>query len=194
MRPALIPLAVIVLAAALAFGVWLGLRGGDEPVAVVSAPPPTASPTVDPSLTFEDLIARAQPDPQGDVAVSVSESELTTAANNALPADAPVDRVDLELARADGAPVVRFSTELGDGGLDVSGTLALDLVDGRVRPELDDVRAGPFPVPAALRGPVDEVVAEARRFFTALDERGIRVTDLQVRADQLQVAGEVVGV
>lgn len=192
MRALLITLSVVVLTAALAFGWWLGSRD-DAPVAGPTPAPTVADPaaTVDPTLTFSDLIDRARPDDDGQVAVSVTEAELTTAANNDLPADAPVDRVDLGLVEQDGQPVVRFSTELADSGLDVTGALTLDLVDGRVRPELDDVRAGPFPVPGPLRGPVEDVASEARRFFTALADRGVRVTSLDIADDALFVDGVV---
>lgn len=190
MRPLLIVLAVAVLAAALAVGWWLGARGrGPAPSPSPSAV--VAVPTVDPSLTFADLAARIRPDADGDVSVSVSEQELTVAANNDLPAGAPVEQVQLRLAEPAGEPQVRFAAEVADSGIDVRGTLALALVDGRVEPELSDVRAGPFPVPGALLGPVEDVVAEAEAFFAAASERGVEVATIDVDADRLLVEGRV---
>lgn len=191
MRLLIVPLAIAALAAALAFGIWLG-GGGTPPSPEPSASRFVPAPTADTAITFDDLIRRAQPDAEGNVDLSVTGSELTSAANNALPPDAPVDAVDLEVRTGtDDRPTVGFSTTVSDSDLDVTGAVALDIVEGRVEPELVDARAGPLPLPGPLRDPVEDVVREAAELFVELDERGVDVTHLAVTDGMLVIEGHV---
>jgi hypothetical protein len=216
MRPLLVPIAVALLAAALALGLWLG-GGSDEasegifvPTPDVSsspldpsAPGPTAPEPASPdatapdpsSVTVDDLVRRAEPDEDGRVELSVSGAELTSAANSEIPADAPVERVELELRSADdGRPRVDFSAGLRDQGLEVTGEVALGLDDGRVDPELLDARAGPLPLPGPFREPVEQVVRDAGRLFEELAAQGVDITELGVVDGSLHVQGRAEGI
>ena len=191
MRPLLLPVLVAALAAGLALGVLLGRTGADEaeaePIATTAPPVPD-----DVSVTFDDLLRRARPDADGRVALSVTSSELTAAANNELPPEAPVDAIALDFGADDrDRPTIDFSTEMRDSGLDVTGAVVLEVRDGRVHPTLVDARAGPLPLPGSLREPVERTLDEADAFFAELASRGVAVTRLELTGERLDIAGEV---
>ncbi len=183
-----VPATIAVVALGIAALWWITAgRGGAESPEAVALPPSST----DPDLTFDDLLARATPDEQGEVELSVTSEELTAAANNGLPVDAPVDDVDLELRDDNGDITVDFVAGLRDRGLDITGSVALDRVDGRVEPRLLEARAGVLPLGGPLRTPVENVVRDASALFAQLAAQGVEVADLELGDQGLTISGTV---
>ena len=211
LTPAVVAVAVVVAA----FGAWLllgtprdeigGTSASPAPAEVGTAPPGTpadpspgepgpaeSTPTAPAVASRHGLLERFAPGADGRITGTVTGQELTAVANDQLPEDSPVESVELQVVGGDTPrPRVDFTASLRDAAVEVAGTVALDVVDGTVQPEVVDARMGPLPLSGGLRAPVDDVVDDAARIFDDLAARGVEVTGLGVDGAALRVEGRV---
>lgn len=123
--------------------------------------PSTAS--ADPSpLVVDDLLDRAQPNPDGSVTVTLDDEDAAAlvAAALARAPNRPLRDVAVDLVAPDGDADGRLvvAGRLDEPSLPVEAVVDLRVVDAAVRPTVTDVRVGPVPVPAGTRKDINRQI------------------------------------
>ena len=156
-------------------------RGGEEPTE-----PDVAAPV---DVTFEELLERAEENPDGSVTVTVSEAEAGGLMRDGLSrGGTPTLRdvtVDLQEPAGSAPGQMELEGRLPDQDLPVTAVIDLRVDDGEVQPSVRDVRVGPLPVPAGLADDLNQQLQQV----SLLADQGIEVDDLETSERNLVVTG-----
>lgn len=163
-------------------------------------PPPATSPPEPPSDAGDDEGAAAAPAPPtpapGDAATGGDEEaeqltlrfsaeELSAAATEGLPPEAPVEAIDLApRSGPGGAAVLDVRADVRDLPVGLTGEIVVEVAAGRLAPRLVDAQVGPFGLPEAVRAAIDDVLAE---LGDDLVDPGWQIEDVRVVDDELVV-------
>lgn len=179
----LVLLLVLAALAYLLFG-----RGFDRLAGRTDQPsePAVAAPV---DVTFQDLLDRAEENPDGSVTVTMSEAEAGGLMRDGLsrsgtPALEDVT-VDLQQPEGSAPGQMELQGRLPDQDLPVTALIDLRVNAGAVEPSVRDVRVGPLPVPAGLADDLNQQLQQV----SLLADRGIEVDDLETSERNLLVTG-----
>lgn len=162
-------------------------------------PPPATSPPDPPSAAGDDDGAAAAPTTPtsgpGDAAAGdeeaerltlrLSAEELSSAATQGLPPEAPVEAIDLAPRSAPGgAAVLDVRADVPGLPVELTGEIAVEVAAGRLAPRLVDAELGPFGLSEAVRATIDDVLAE---LGDDLVDPGWQIEDVRVVDEELVV-------
>lgn len=181
--------ALIVLLLVLGALAYLLLGGGFERLAGGTEEPSEPAVAAPVDMTFEELLDRADENPDGSVTVTLSEAEAGGLMRDGLSrSDTPtLDDVTVDLQRPDGSAPGQMELEgrLPEQDLPVTALIDLRVSGGAVEPSVRDVRVGPLPVPAGLAGDLNQQLQQV----SLLADRGIEVDELETSERNLVVTG-----
>lgn len=186
-----VALVLVVLVGALAVVTSTAAAPPDE-TDTVTAAPQTVAPA---DVTMQDLLARAAPDADGNFDLRIAENELAGAIRNGMEGSStPVDDLRVDVLEREGAGGrVGFDARLRDPDVPVSGEIDLNVVDGRLEPEIASARLGGLPLPGIAQGLLDDVLGEARVLSDELVARGIFIDDLDTTDAMVRISGQASG-
>lgn len=181
--------ALIVLLLVLGALAYLLLGGGLERFAGGTEEPSEPAVAAPVDMTFDELLDRAEENPDGSVTVTLSEAEAGGFMRDGLSrGDTPtLDDVTVDLQQPDGAAPGQMELEgrLPEQDLPVTAVIDLRVSGGAVEPSVRNVRVGPLPVPAGLADDLNQQLQQV----SLLADRGIEVDELETSERNLVVTG-----
>ena len=140
-------------------------------------------------VTFEELLDRAEENPDGSVTVTMSEAEAGGLMRDGLSRSRTpaLEDVTVDLQPPDGSAPGQMELQgrLPDQDLPVTALIDLRVNAGAVEPSVRDVRVGPLPVPAGLADDLNQQLQQV----SLLADRGVEVDDLETSERNLVVTG-----
>lgn len=181
--------ALIVLLVVLAALAYLLLGGGFDRLAGRTDQPSEPDVAAPVDVTFEELLDRAEENPDGSITVTVSEAEAGGLMRDGLSRGGTptLEDVTVDLQRSDGSAPgqMELRGRLPDQDLPVTAAIDLRVDAGAVEPSVRDVRVGPLPVPAGLADDLNQQLQQV----SLLADQGIDVDDLETSERNLVVTG-----
>ena len=168
--------------------------GGEPSGDTVTASPPVtreAATTAPADITMQDLLDRAEPEADGSFDMTITEDELAGAIRNGMAGtSAPVDELRVDVLEPGGTGGrVGFDARLRQPDLPVSGVLGLNVVEGRLEPEIESVQVGGLPIPRIADPLLDDLLREARVLSDELVARGIVIDTLDTSGSTVTISG-----
>jgi hypothetical protein len=140
-------------------------------------------------VTFEELLDRAEENPDGSVTVTMSEAEAGGLMRDGLSRSRTpaLEDVTVDLQPPDGSAPGQMELQgrLPDQDLPVTALIDLRVNAGAVEPSVRDVRVGPLPVPAGLADDLNQQLQQV----SLLADRGVEVDDLETSERNLIITG-----
>lgn len=186
-RRALLVVALLVAAGAIVL-VTGGIPLAPGGATTSASAEPTSTPDTTP-VTVDEVLDRAETNPDGSVTVSLDDDETAGLVASAL-ARAPAQRlrdvsVDLVEPEGDADGRMVIAGRLDEPSLPVEAVVDLRVVDDAIRPTVSDVRVGPVPLPPGAREDIDQQV----RQLALVAEDRIAVEDLSTTGGALVLTG-----